>query len=171
MNSADNYKNYTACIFFQLCRRHHHFRCDIRALNLYLIFKKLQYELPVLCTKRKFKVCVQFTSFGDHLCICTRVDAFFLYISEIYALSSFLPCRKVIIVYSVLEKELIPRKRTSKGASNLHISLVRRVKLLPSSRATMYISGRMYWSSDSSYTLIILSNSLNLMFFPPSIFL
>ncbi len=74
---------------------------------LFHFLKKLQYKLPVLRTKRKFMVCVEFSSFSEHFRICMRIETFLLYVSEINALVSLLPCRKIVIVYSMLEKEFI----------------------------------------------------------------
>src|SRR5262249_801285 len=56
------------------------------------------------------------------------------------------------------------RKRGSKGASNLCTSFVRRVKLRPSSRATMYRPGSTHRSCAVSNTRIFWSRSSNFIF-------
>src|SRR5437879_2657304 len=56
------------------------------------------------------------------------------------------------------------RKRGSNGASNLWISFVKRVKLRPSSRATMYRPGSTHRSCAVSKTLNFWSRSSNFIF-------
>src|SRR5437588_6062554 len=56
------------------------------------------------------------------------------------------------------------RKRASNGASNGWTSLVRRVKLRPSSRATMYRPGSTHRSCAVSKTRIFSSRSSNFIF-------
>src|SRR5437660_10429634 len=56
------------------------------------------------------------------------------------------------------------RKRGSNGASNLWTSFVKRVKLRPSSRATMYRPGSTHRSCAVSNTRIFWSRSSNFIF-------